>query len=281
MKKPDRLVIRNTTPAEMDFVIAWAAREGWNPGLRDAECFLAGDTSGYFIAEADGKPAGCIFAINFSADLCMGGVFIVDPEYRGGRIGVALQKRAALHAGKRTIGFDAVEHKVKNYGFFGFKPAYKIVRSEMPARPAGKDIETVDLTLYPFDKFKAYDGKYFPADRSRLMAEWIKQKPSGAALGILKNGELAGYGVIRKACTGYRIEPLYAENPGIAEDLLLALAGRAEPGAPVYLNIPMVNAAARALAEKYGMKPAIQLVRMYNRVMPENPLLQNVYSQMG
>ena len=281
MKKPDNLIIRNITPAEMDFVVAWAAREGWNPGLRDAACFLAEDTSGYFIAEADGKPVGCIFGINFSADLCMGGVFIVNPEYRGGRIGVALTKRAALHAGKRTIGFDAVEHKVRNYTFFGFKPAYKIMRSEMLARPAGKDIETVDLTTYPFDKFNNYDARFFPADRSRLMAEWIKQKPSGAALGIIRNGELAGYGVIRKAVHGYRIEPLYADDRETAEDLLLALAGHVEPGAHIYINIPSPNIDACALAEKYDMKPAIPLVRMYNRVMPDNPSLSKVYSQMG
>ena len=281
MKKPYNLIIRNITPAEMGFVVAWAAREGWNPGLRDAECFLAEDTGGYFIAEVDGKPAGCIFGINFSADLCMGGVFIVNPEYRGGRIGVELKKRAALHAGKRTIGFDAVENKVRNYSFFGFKPAYKIVRYEMLARPAGKDIKTVDLTEYPFDKFNVYDRGFFPADRSKLMAEWIKQKPSGAALGITINGELAGYGVIRKAYQGYRVEPLYADNRAIAEDLLLALVGHVEPGAPVYLNIPLPNDGARALAEKYGMKPGIPLVRMYNRVMPENPSLVNIYSQMG
>ncbi len=281
MKKPGSLIIRNITPAEMEFVVALAAREGWNPGLRDAECFLAEDTSGYFIAEADGKPAGCIFGINFSADLCMGGAFIVSPEYRGGRIGVELTKRAALHAGKRTVGFDAVEYKVKNYRFFGFIPAYKIVRYEMPARPAAKDIKTVDLTAYPFDKFNAYDGRFFPADRSRLMAEWLKQKPSGAALGIIINSQLAGYGVIRKAYHGYRIEPLYADSREIAEDLLLALVGRVEPGAPVYINIPLPNNNACALAEKYEMKPVIPLVRMYNRVMPENTSLVNIYSQMG
>ena len=281
MKKPDKLVIRNITPAEMDFVVSWAAREGWNPGLLDAKCFLAEDTSGYFIAEADGEPAGCLFGINFSADLCMGGVFIVNPEYRGGRIGVELAKRAAQHAGNRTVGIDAVEHKVKNYRFFGFIPAYKIVRYEMLARPAGKKIETVDLAEYPFAKFNAYDRRFFPADRSRLMGEWLKQKPTGAALGLLVNGELAAYGVIRKACHGYRLEPLYADSPGLAEDLLLALVGSVEPGAPVYLNIPMPNKSACALTEKYGMKPVITLVRMYNRAVPENASLPKVYSQMG
>ncbi len=281
MKIPRKITVRNIKPGEMQIVEQWGANEGWNPGIRDGECYLAGDTSGFFIAEADGEPVGCVFAINFSDEFCMGGVYIVIPEYRGGRVGVALQRRVAIHAGNRVAGIDAVENKVKNYSFFGFKSAYKIIRYEMAARPAGKEIKTVDLTEYPFEKLTGYDRQFFPADRTKLMSEWIKQKPSGTALGIIKNGALTGYGVIRKAYHGYRLEPMYAEDRETAEDLLLALVDRAEPGAPVYLNIPMPNAAACELTEKYNMKAVISLVRMYTRAIPENTSLPKVYSQMG
>jgi GNAT superfamily N-acetyltransferase len=281
MRIAKNLIIRNVNYSEMKLVEEWAAREGWNPGIRDTDCYYAGDHSGFFIAEVNGSPEGCIFGINFSDELCMGGVFIVNPEYRGGNVGVALSKRARLHAGNRTVGFDAVENKVKNYIFFGFKPAYKIVRYEMLACRNEKKIESVELTEYPFDKFNSYDSTYFPANRSKLMSEWMQQKPSGAALGITKNGQLAGYGIIRKAFCGYRLEPMYADNAEIAEDLLLALCGRVEPGSPVYLNIPYPNKDACELAKKYNMKPVIPLVRMYNRTIKENKSLPNVYSQMG
>ena len=33
------LVIRNMTRPEVDELVGWAAREGWNPGLHDAELF--------------------------------------------------------------------------------------------------------------------------------------------------------------------------------------------------------------------------------------------------
>ena len=33
------LVIRNMTRPEVDELVAWTAREGWNPGLHDAELF--------------------------------------------------------------------------------------------------------------------------------------------------------------------------------------------------------------------------------------------------
>ena len=35
------LEIRNMTRPEVDQLVDWAAREGWNPGLHDAELFWA------------------------------------------------------------------------------------------------------------------------------------------------------------------------------------------------------------------------------------------------
>ena len=39
----DDLVIRNMTRAEVDELVGWAAREGWNPGRHDADVFWATD----------------------------------------------------------------------------------------------------------------------------------------------------------------------------------------------------------------------------------------------
>lgn len=35
----DQLHIRNMTRAELDVLVEWAANEGWNTGLHDAEVF--------------------------------------------------------------------------------------------------------------------------------------------------------------------------------------------------------------------------------------------------
>ena len=37
------LAIRPMRRADLDIAIDWAAAEGWNPGLDDAEAFLAAD----------------------------------------------------------------------------------------------------------------------------------------------------------------------------------------------------------------------------------------------
>ncbi len=38
----NQLVIRNMTRPELDELVDWAAHEGWNPGIHDAELFWAG-----------------------------------------------------------------------------------------------------------------------------------------------------------------------------------------------------------------------------------------------
>ena len=39
---------RTMTEEEVSTAVALAAREGWNPGLADAECFYAADPEGFF-----------------------------------------------------------------------------------------------------------------------------------------------------------------------------------------------------------------------------------------
>jgi hypothetical protein len=43
--------IRTMTRDEVNLAIAWAASEGWNPGLYDAESFYATDPNGFLLGE--------------------------------------------------------------------------------------------------------------------------------------------------------------------------------------------------------------------------------------
>lgn len=45
--------------------IAWAAKEGWNPGLHDATTFYATDPQGFFVGEYGGDPVSCISAVAY------------------------------------------------------------------------------------------------------------------------------------------------------------------------------------------------------------------------
>jgi hypothetical protein len=39
---------------ELDLAVEWAALEGWNPGLHDADAFYAADPDGFFVGLLDG-----------------------------------------------------------------------------------------------------------------------------------------------------------------------------------------------------------------------------------
>ena len=58
-------IIRKASRADLDILIDWAAREGWNPGLDDATAFWAADPEGYWIAEEEGAVAAALSLVRY------------------------------------------------------------------------------------------------------------------------------------------------------------------------------------------------------------------------
>ena len=106
---------RTMTKEEVSTAVAWAAREGWNPGLADAECFYTADTGGFFCAELDGKIVGTISVVNYDDRFSFYGFFVVNPAYRAKGIGMQLYRFAMRHAGSRVVGCDGVVAMVDKY----------------------------------------------------------------------------------------------------------------------------------------------------------------------
>ena len=59
--------IRTLQREDIRLAIDWAADEGWNPGLHDAESFHAADPEGFLVAQVEGVPVGCISAVAYGA----------------------------------------------------------------------------------------------------------------------------------------------------------------------------------------------------------------------
>jgi ribosomal protein S18 acetylase RimI-like enzyme len=259
--------VRRMTRPELDLAIEWAAREGWNPGLHDADAFFPTDPHGFFLGVLDGEPVGCISAVAY--DDCFGfiGFYIVRPEFRGRGFGRRIWDAAIPYLGERTIGLDGVVEQQAYYQKSGFRFAYRNVRQEGVGggtAPAG----IVDLRTVPFARVQRYDAAVFPAERSTFLRRWIAQAEA-VALGVVDDGKLAGYGVVRPCRSGFKIGPLFADSEGAAEVLFRGLAARAE--GPVYLDTPEVNSAAIALAERHGMRPMFETARMYTKTAPLLP----------
>ena len=115
-----------------------------------------------------------------------------------------------------------------------------------------------------------YDRALFPASRHRFLHCW-RRREHREGIALVDNGAVRGYGVIRACRTGFKIGPLFADSPDIADLLFRGLTAKA-PGQPVFLDCPEPNQAAIDLATRYGLSPVFQTARMYRGAAPELPL---------
>jgi hypothetical protein len=113
-----------------------------------------------------------------------------------------------------------------------------------------------------------YDTNLFPVSRPRFLECWVKQ-PESLALAALQGGKIAGYSVIRKCKTGYKIGPLFADTKDLANKLYLTSGNFVKPGTQIYLDTPEVNPVAVQLAESHGMRKVFGTARMYTKDQPD------------
>jgi GNAT superfamily N-acetyltransferase len=258
--------IRLMNREDVDTAVSWAAAEGWNPGLHDADCFFSADNYGYLIGELNGEPVGCISCVAYGDWFGFIGLYIVKPEYRGQGYGIKLWNDAIAYLKGRNIGLDGVIEQQENYKKSGFKLAYRNIRFE--ATGDGKLAQfIVPVADIPLAQILEYDRKCFPVDREIFMTNWFNM-PNAVSLAKVENGVLQGFGVIRACGNGYKIGPLFADDERIAEDLYQSLTSHAI-GAPVYFDVPEVNRAAVAIAERHNMKMVFETARMYTKEEPK------------
>lgn len=259
--------------AGLDLALDWAAREGWNPGHGDGDSFFAADPSGFFLGRRGDAPVASISAVKYGADFGFVGLYIVDPAQRGQGLGLRLWDAALATLRGRCIGLDGVVAQQDNYRKSGFVLAHRNVRyagAAGGARGAGDPQPLVALDGLRFADIAAYDRAHFPADRPVFLEAWLHHAEH--ALGWREDGRLRGMGCVRACRDGYKIGPLHADGAEIAEALLDALLARLPPGAPVFLDLPEPNAAARDMAEARGMGPVFETARMYAGGAPSLPL---------
>lgn len=263
--------IRAMTLPELETVLDWAAAEGWNPGLQDAATFYAADPDGFLIGTLDGEPVASIFAVRYGGSFGFIGGYIVRPAYRAKGHGMAIWRAGMARLAGRNVGLDGVPAQQANYARSGFKLAHRNVRYEGRGCAMPPADHILPLGPRDIDDAVLYDRAFFPDHREKFMRHWLQQNGS-IALGLRGASGLLGYAVLRPCRAGFKIGPLCAESPEVAEELMRALRGRVPADEPVFLDVPEPNAAAVALAARHGMHACFETARMYTGADPGLPL---------
>lgn len=256
--------IRLMQRSELDTVMQWAAEEGWNPGLHDAECFYTADPQGFWVGELNGQPIAALSAVRYGAGFAFLGLYIVKPEYRGQGYGQLLWQAVLAKLGATALGIEVPAVYQDKFRLAGFASGHRNIRYQGPAvhKLLDEEAGVVSLSQIPARQILAYDRPFFPAGRTAFLRAWLHQ-PAAWGFALMPDDELRGYGLIRPCQNGYKIGPLYAEHPLGASALLTALMQAVPAASPVFLDIPASNENALKLAHRYGMSAVAETVRLY------------------
>ena len=267
-------VFREMNRPEIRHLIDWAGREGWNPGIHDADTFWKIDHNGFLAVETAGKVVGGGSIVRHNPKFGFMGLFIMEPEFRGRGIGSRLwiERRDRLLQRldpDATVGLDAVEAMIPFYERGGFKTAFRHVRyrweNETPTVDARSCL--VELQAIPLEEILRFDRDCFPGSREAFLRAWIAQ-PDAHKVAALKGDRLRGFGVIRPCRQGWKIGPLIAREQSTALKILKQLVTLGTPG-PVFLDVPDNNHLALDMCERLGMKAGCHCTRMYHGKPPK------------
>lgn len=266
------LTIRRMNRGELDMACDWAAREGWNPGIHDAECFYEQDPDGFFIGLLDNKPVAMVSAVAYGQTYGFMGFYIVAQDYRDTGYGLQMWEAGLHYLGNRCIGLDSVRPDLVSQKKPEFRPEYMNFRFKwLKDREFEIEHKVTPLSDISWTTLSAYDYEVFTFDRENFLRPWISV-PGTLSFGIIRNDRLLGYGVLRKCREGFKIGPLFANDNALARSLFNALTKDLDSGTAVFLDAPQVNANAVTLAQDYGMSEVFRTTRMYRGNPPVLPL---------
>jgi len=275
MIDPDKLEFTKLDRKGLDILIEWAGAEGWNPGPYDADVFWETDPHGFYGYFHQGKLIAGGSVISYDGTFGFMGFFIVKPQLRSHGIGRRLwkQRRDLLLSRLKPgapIGMDGVVAMQAFYNKGGFEIAF---RDERYARKGEKFELHPNVSLFEDQDLMSileFDKQCFGYIRPQFMKPWLRM-PQSKVFKYTIHERLVGFCVLRKATTGYKIGPLFADDEKIAEALYKACLNAA-PYEEIYLDIPVNNTAAQALVKKYKASYVFECARMYYGTRPKLPV---------
>jgi len=262
-------------PQDFQIISEWGNEFDWNSCPKDAEPFLALDPNGFFVAEVDGKPVASMIAVKYDDEYNHSGNWIVSKQFRGHGYGAIMYDHTMSYAHRsKIVGMDAVEHKVPAYKKHGFEVFCKSPTYTKKAQGVLKETVT-DLHNLPFKDLEEYDLATFGYSRKNFL-KGLLGVGKYYALGVVQEGKLKGYGVLRNGFIGYKVGPLMADTPEIADDILEGLQSFIL-GKEVYVEFLESNKNMVAVLEKQNWNYFSHLFRMFCGGVPKTDV-QRTYA---
>lgn len=272
------LRISPMTLDDLRVAIDWAAAEGWNPGLEDAEAFHAVDPDGFLMGWLGDTPVSAISVVRHSQHFGFLGFYLCDSRYRGKGYGWETWKTGMAVLGDRVVGLDGVPAQEQNYCKSGFKLVHYTKRYagriDARAHPQCRFATSADM-----EKLLQMDLDISGTDRAAYLKAWLSQIQSRRTLVFEVGGRVAGFGTIRVCRDGHKIGPLFADDAEVALSLIQALVAYAE-AQHVYIDIPDPNDAGVDLAKTLGLQPVFSCARMY-RGRPLERQTDRIFGEMS
>lgn len=254
--------IRVLQPADVERLVEWAAGEGWNPGRADAAAFHAADPDGFIGAFVDGEMVAGISAVRYGGGYGFVGLYICRPDVRGQGHGKAVWQAGMARLEGRIVGLDGVDAQFDNYRAKGFVPAYRTIRlgGRFSAGAGRASLAIGPLSPRDTAEVIAFDRRAFPEPREAFLKKWLA--PPHVVKVARENGQVTGYGVMRRCGVGWKIGGLSAVDSSTAAAILAALAS--ETTDAVFIDVPEARRDFIDVLHASGLAPGFETTRMYH-----------------
>lgn len=252
--------MRTAQLADLATVIDWAASEGWNPGIGDADAFFAADMNGFFVTTDNSAPVAAISVVNHNDTFAFLGLYIVKPAYRGLGIGFKLWKHALAYAGTRTVGLDGVPDQQANYANSGFSHSSGTTR--FSGAVAAKTCSQIRLaTQADRTSLIKAEATASGTDKPAYLTSWYASSELRQTLVLERAGAIAGHCTVRKCHAGAKIGPLLAQDATDAQALIRQAAGLYD--GDIIIDVPSTSTGLTALCARLHLTPGFETARMY------------------
>lgn len=240
---------------------------GWNQVDRDWETLLEISPTGCFVAERNKQVVASATAVPYGNRFGWIGMVIVDPDHRRKGIASEMMGRAIEYLEEFPCvcsKLDATDEGAEVYRRMGFREEYRVERwRREPAHLASTNRSTSGVKIVQLQGLPSLglDFSAFGANRKALLRRLERGCPQVSHAAFFCD-QLLGFTLGREGSGSFQLGPLVAEEPEIAEALLLAGLKGVEDHS-VIADIHRKTAAPAELLRSCGFRRTRVLNRMY------------------